>query len=206
MLRMTLKFAAVYILCLSSLLAYSATKTAVVIASGEVSVNGISVRRSTTVFEGDRLTTGANAGILLHLRGATVQLSESSDARYEGEKLSLVSGATLIHGKEIVSAGPFLIAAVGEADFRIERSGTTTTLSILKGQLRISRGKNSIVLGGPGKRQFSDDDTLATSRRHSAVGEVAAGAAGGASGAAVTRWMKRGENPPGVSRKSPSLP
>ena len=204
--RKTLYLAAVCLVCLTSLSSYSATKTAVLIASGEVSVNGASIRRSTTVFEGDRLTTGANAGIMLHLRGATVQLSESSDARYEGEKLALVSGAAVIHGHETVVAGPFLIASVDSANFRIERSGTTTKLSIVKGQLKVTRGKNSIVLAGPGERQFSDDDTIGTLRRHSAVREVAAGAAGGASGAAVTGWMKRGSNPPSVSRKSPTEP
>jgi hypothetical protein len=203
---MTLKFAAVWFVSLTSLFAHSTTRTAVLIASGEVSVNGASIRRSTTVFEGDRLITGANAGVLLHLRGATVQLSESSDARYEGESLSLVSGAALIRGREIVIAGPFLIAAVDEADFRVERSGTTTKLSILKGQLKVTRGKKSMLLAGPGEQQFSDDDAIAAMRRRPAVREVTAGAAGGASGAAVTGWMKRGNNPPGVSRKSPSEP
>ena len=206
MLRITFRFVAICSVSLTSLFAYSATKTAVLIASGEVSVNGASIRRSTTVFEGDRLSTGAKAGVLLHLRGATVQLSESSDARYEGEKLSLVSGAALIHGHEMVVAGPFLIAAVGQANFRIERSGTTTRISLLEGQLKITRGKNSMILSGPGAQQFSDDDTITTSRRHSAVREVAAGSAGGASGAVVTGWMKHGSNPPSVSRKSPSEP
>jgi hypothetical protein len=206
MLRMTLKFAAVWFVCLSSLLAYSAVKTAVLIASGEVSVNGASIRRSTTVFEGDRLTTGANAGVMLHLRGATVQLSESSDARFEGEKLSLVSGAALIHGSESVIAGPFLIVAMNDANFRIERSGTITKLAILKGRLKVTRGKSSMVLDGAGERQFSDEDTITNVGRRPVVRQAAVGAAGGASGAAVTGWMKQGNNAASVSRKSPSQP
>ncbi len=204
--RTTLYLAAVCFVGFTCLSAYSTTKTAVLIASGEVSVNGASIRRSTTVFEGDRLTTGANAGIMLHLRGATVQLSESSDARYEGEKLALVSGAALIHGHETVVAGPFLIEAMGEANFRIERSATTTKLLISAGQLKVRRGKNSMILAVPGERQFSDDDTIVAMRRRTVIAEVGAGAAGGASGAAMTGWMKRGSNPPSVSRKSPTEP
>jgi hypothetical protein len=203
---MTPKAAVVYIVCLTSLLTFAATKTAVLIASGEVSVNGASVRRSTTVFEGDRLITGANAGLLLHLRGATVQLSESSNARFEGEKLALVSGAALIRGKETVVAGPFLIAAMNDADFRIERIGTTTKLSIVRGRLKVARGKSSVVLAGPGERQFSDEDTIGTIRQHPVVRDVTVGAAGGASGATVTGWMKRGDNAPSVSHKSPIEP
>ena len=206
MLRVTLKLAVVCFICLSSLLTYAETKTAVLIASGEVSVNGASIRRSTTVFEGDRLITGPNAGVLLHLRGATVQLSESSNARFEGEKLSLVSGAALIRGNETVVAGPFLIAAMDDADFKIERIGTSTKLSILKGRLKVARGKNSVVLAGPGERQFSDEDTIGGIRQHGVIRGIAVGAAGGVSGATVTTWMQRPEYPSSISHKSPTEP
>jgi hypothetical protein len=109
-------------------------------------------------------------------------------------------------GTRLFWLGQFLIAAMDDADFRIERSGTSTKLSILKGRLKVARGKNSVVLAGPGERQFSDEDTIGTIRQHPVVREIAVGAAGGASGATVTGWMKRGDNPPSISHKSPIEP
>jgi hypothetical protein len=206
MYKLICKIAVVTLISLSSLPVFSAAGSAIAIVSGDVAVNGNSIKRTMPVFEGDRLTTGASSGVLLHLKGATVQLSPNSEVRYEGEKLALTSGIALVRGSEIVASGPFLIAAVGDGHFRIERSGSLTKLSILTGKVKVIRGKNSLILSGTGERQFSDEDTIAAVRHTSITSEVAAGAAGGASGAAVTGWMKHGSKQASISRKSPTEP
>jgi hypothetical protein len=194
------------LISLSSLSAFPIPKSAMAIVSGDVSVNGSLVKRSMPVFEGDRLRTGADSGVLLNLHGATVQLSANSDARYEGDRLALRSGSALVRGIEAVVSGPFTISAVGAAQFRIERSGVQTRLSILDGRVRVKRGKESLLLSGVGERQFSDEDRIGTMRRRPIIRDVAAGAAGAAMGTTATGWMKRGNNSPSISRKSPTEP
>jgi ferric-dicitrate binding protein FerR (iron transport regulator) len=202
--RTTFSFAAVFFFGFSSLLGFTAERTAIALASGEVSVNGSSVKHSTAVFEGDRLRTGSNAGVLLHLRGATVQLAENSDVRYQGKRLSLLAGSALIRGAEAVASGPFLIAALEDGQFQIQRIGIMTKLSLLSGKVRVSKGKNSLIIAGSGERHFSDSDEIRAAAKISPAKEIGAGAAGGATGAAASRWMIRSSKSEDLSHKSPS--
>lgn len=196
--------AAVACLILSSLLAYPEAKTAIAIASGEVSVNGSSVKRSTSVFEGDRLRTGSNGGVLLHLRGATVQLAENSDVQYDGERLSLLAGSAVVRGTETLISGPFVIAPSGDGQFHIERTGIVTKLSIVSGKVKVTKGKKSLLLSGEGERSFSDQDEIGVVAKAAVSKDIAAGAAGGAAGAAVSKWMAAGSKSKCISHQSPS--
>jgi hypothetical protein len=202
-----LKFSSivVVIVALSFLSAFPSMRSGIAIATGDVSVNGSSVRRSMAVFEGDRLRTGADSGVLLNLRGATVHLSANSDARYEGDRLALRSGSARVRGTEAVVSGPFTISAVGAAQFLIKRSGAHTRLSILDGTVKVTRGKESLLLSGIGERLFSDEDTIGGLGRVSVTREVGVGVAG-AAGGVFTGWMKHGSTSPSISHISPSVP
>jgi len=172
------------ILCFATLLSH-ASRSAVAIVPGEVAVNGSAVRRSTPVFDGDRLTTGANAGVLLHLKGATVQLSANS-VRYRGERLELASGTAQVRGMEAIVSGPFTIEATGNSYFRIERTGAQMRLAVLDGKVKVTREKNSVTVADRNVLLFADDDPIAAVLRSSTPKEIVAGASGGgATGTAI---------------------
>jgi ferric-dicitrate binding protein FerR (iron transport regulator) len=204
--RKVARNATLVVLCLASLLAHTASRSAVAIVLGDVALNGNSVTRSTPVFDGDRLTTGTNAGVLLHLKGATVQLSSNSDVRYRGERLELASGTAQVRGMEAIVSGPFTIEAAGNAYFRIERAGAQSKLAVLEGKVKVTRGKNCVTVADRDVHLLADDDPIAAVGRSSLPKEMAAGASGGAAGAAITNWMNRGKNQMSVSRKSPAEP
>jgi ferric-dicitrate binding protein FerR (iron transport regulator) len=204
--KVAFRNATICLLCLASLVAHAASRSAVAIVMGDVSVNGNSVSRSTPVFEGDRLRLGTNAGVLLHLRGATVQLSSNTDVRYRGEQLELASGTLQIRGTEAIVSGPFTIEAAGDAQFRIERNGAQTRVAVLEGKVKVRRGKNLVMVEDRSDHVFSDDEPVVTARKSALPKEVAAGASGGAAGAAVTNWMNGRKKQGSVSRKSPAEP
>jgi ferric-dicitrate binding protein FerR (iron transport regulator) len=204
--RKAFRNATVCLICFGSLLAHAASRSAVAIVMGDVSLNGNSVSRSTPVFDGDRLRIGTNAGVLLHLREATVQLSANSDVRYNGERLELASGTAQIRGTEAIVSGPFVIEAAGNAQFRIERNGDQTRLAVLEGKVKVRRGKNSLMVEDRSDHVFSDDEAISAVRKLALPKTMAAGASGGAAGAAVTNWMNRGKKQSSVSRKSPAEP
>jgi ferric-dicitrate binding protein FerR (iron transport regulator) len=204
--RLRFQIAWVVIFFLTSPPANSTTRSAIAFVTGTVSVNGNTVTRSIPVFAGDHLRTGVEAAVVLHLSGSTVQLSENSDAHYQGERLVLTSGVAQVRGPECVDSGPFRIQAVGNAMFRIARTGTQTKIEVVDGQVKISRGKNSLTVIGQGEHEFLDDDSLASVGGTAIGRKLATGLMGGGAGAGVAGWMngKRQQHP--ISRKSPTEP
>lgn len=176
------------------------------IAIGDVSLNGVSLVRSTNVLVGDHLVTGESSALILHSKGSTVQVAARSDLKYQGERLELGHGTIHVQGNELVASGPFSIRAVGSARFRVDRGEKQTTVAVMNGKVRVMRGKESFVLSDSGEHKFTDDDSLPAGHQPTLLREGTAGAAGGATGAVMSRWAKDRGLKTAVSKDSPAHP
>jgi len=205
MTRPSLKLPILILVLIVSTSSMASGLIAMAIAIGDVSLNGMTVARSTNVLVGDHLVTGESSALILHSRGNTLQVSAHSDLKYQGAKVELGFGTIHVQGNELVASGPYSIQAVGSARFRVDRRETQTTVAVLKGKVKINRGKGSFILTNPGEHNFRDDDSLPTVRQPALLRESAAGAAGGATGALVSRWAKDQGMKTGVSKNSPAL-
>ena len=179
---------------------------AMAIAIGDVSLNGVSLIRSTNVLIGDHLVTGESSALILHSRGSTVQVAARSDLKYQGARVELGHGTIHVQGSELVASGPFSIRAVGSAHFRVDRGEKQTTIAVMKGKVKVIRGKESFLLADAAEHKFADDASLPSVRRPTFLREGAAGAAGGATGALMSQWAKDRGQKVGISKSSPAQP
>lgn len=206
--KRALQIIGVVILCLASSLADPTTNAAMVIVIGEVSVNGNALTRSSAIFDGDRIRTGASAALVLHVRGSSIRIGPTSELRYRGTALEFFSGTAEVHGRETIVSGTVTIAPLRESAFTIQRASTRTSLHLLSGTLKLSRGKESSTIAAPAEYAIQDDQLIpaakAGARAHTLP--VAAGSAAGAS-VVVSHWLTSEESRSAascVSGKSPT--
>jgi hypothetical protein len=177
-------------------------------AIGDVSINGNALTGSSAIFDGDRITTGTTAALVLHVPGASIRIGPASELRYRGTALDILSGSAEVHGRETVVSGAFTIAPLLESTFTVQRVSARTSLHLLSGTLKLSRGKESSTIAAPADYTVQDDQQIPTAK---AAGNthgipVAAGSAAGAS-VVVSHWLtdkKASSASSCVSSKSPT--
>lgn len=181
---------AVVILCLATSFADPATTAAIATAIGEALLNGNVLTRSNTVLDGDRLTTGDSAALILHLPGSSIHIGPNSEARYRGTTLELISGSTDVQGRESVVSGPFSISPAGESRFTVQRDRKQINLHLLRGSLKISHAHKAKMITVPGEYTFQDD-ALAPAVKSRPITDALAVAAGATAGTSVViaHWL-----------------
>ncbi len=178
------------------------------IVMGEVSLNGNKVTRSCAVFDGDRLITRPSAAVVLHLAGSILHVGPSSEVCYRGKTLELISGAAEVQGSEAVMIAAFSISPVGKAHFSLKRERALTSLLLVSGNVKLSRGKETATLTSPGRYTLHHDGLISATKQHGAIekGAMAGGAAGTAT--VIGHWLANGKGDGTtescVSEKSPS--
>jgi hypothetical protein len=185
------------------------TGAAIVTAIGEVSVNGNPLPPSSPIFAGDRLATGTSSALMVSLQGSSVRIGPSSHALYRGAILELLSGAVDIRGREVVVSGSFTVTPLRQSQFSVQRASTRTSLHLLSGTLKLSRGKESTIIAAPADYNLQDDQPIPAAKAGSGtrVLPLAAGAAAGAS-VVISHWLTNKETTSAtstcVSGKSPT--
>ena len=159
-------------------------------AIGEAMVNGNAVTRSSAVLEGDRLTTGASAALILHLAGSSIHIGPNSEALYRGTTLELVSGSSEVQGKESIVAGAYTFSPMNESRFVVQREQAKIALHLVSGNLKLSRGKDTRTITAPADYTLQDDQPIPAVKRHAITRAVpvAAGAAAGTS-VVIAHWL-----------------
>jgi hypothetical protein len=159
-------------------------------AIGEAFLNGNALTRSSAVLDGDRLTTGESAALILHLAGSSIHIGPNSEAHYRGTTLELISGSTEVQGRESIVVGAFKLSPAGESHFTVQRARTAIALRLLRGTLKLSRGKRAITISIPGEYTFQDDAPVPAVKPRSITKSlpIAAGAAAGTS-LVIGHWL-----------------
>ena len=181
---------AVLILCLVSSFADPTPTAAMATAIGEAFVNGNALTRSSAVLDGDRLTTGRSAALILHLAGSSIHIGPNAEALYHGTSLELLAGMSEVQGRESIVAGAFTLSPTGESRFTVQRESKQIALHLLRGRLRLSRGKEVTLITGPGEYTLEDNQALPSiqPRAITKTLPIAAGSAAGTS-VVITHWL-----------------
>ncbi len=176
-------------LCLTSVFAEPTASAAMATAIGEAFLNGSALTRSSAVLDGDRLTTGASAALILHLAGSSIHIGPKSEVKYHGTTLELLSGSTEIQGRESILTGTYTISPAAESRFTVQRSHTQISIHLLSGSLQLSHANNAASIATPGEYTFHDDTPAPAIKRHviKAV-PIAAGSAAGTS-VVIAHWL-----------------
>lgn len=171
---------------------------AMVYATGGVELNGAKVPRSSAAFIGDRITTAANAAVVLTLTGSTVSVRGNTSFVYQGDSIELTSGtATVASALGFATrAGALRIAPAakdGECKYEVTRgSGKITITATECGVVLIENGISTLLPEGhTTQRDDRNRDRIAAppplSERVSSTWPTTAGraAAGGAAVVAI---------------------
>lgn len=180
----------VVILSLTFSFADPAPTAAIATAIGIAFVNGNAVKHSGAVLDGDRLTTGRSAALILHLSGSSIHIGPSSEARYHSTALELISGSVEVQGREAIVAGSCTVSPNADSRFTVQHDGAQITLHLLHGSLRLSHGKAVTTLTVPGEYTFHDD-APALALKPRVITRALPIAAGGAAGTSVviSHWL-----------------
>lgn len=203
-----LQIIGVVTLCLTSSFADPATISAMATAIGEVFLNGNALTRTGAVLDGDRLTTGPSAAIVLHLPGSSIHIGPSSSTRFRGTTLELLSGSTEVQGRESIAAGAYKISPAGESRFTVQHELTTIVLRLLRGSVELSRGHEVKMITNPGEYTLQDNAPAPAIKPHRITKAlpIAAGAAAGTA-VVISHWLTGKEAATStscVSGKSPT--
>lgn len=180
----------VVILSFTFSFADSAPTVAIATVIGEAFLNGYAVTRSSAVLDGDLLTTGPSAALILHLPGSSIHIGSNSEARYHSTALDLISGSVEIQGRESIVAGAYTLSPDAEARFTVQHDRTQIALHLLRGSIKLSHGKAVTTLVTPGEYTFHDDVPTPSMKPRAITKSVPIGA-GSAAGASVviSHWL-----------------
>jgi hypothetical protein len=136
-------------LILAGTLGMADAPSAVLYARGDVNVNGNSVNRSISVFDGDTIQTSANAAGTVALKGGSVLVQGNSVVIFGSSGLRLETGGATIKTMKGMSSsvGAFtVVPAETEAQYAVQRGAHGTVITALQGRLNISGAGKDLAL------------------------------------------------------------
>jgi hypothetical protein len=129
--------------------AFAADTRAMLMPQGAVNVNGNAAARSSVVFNGDRITTGDNSTGTITIAGSTIGIAPKSSAVYSNGNLEVAAGGASVVTNSGVSGKLDNLTVVpvnNRARYDFVRRGDTVMIAALEGKLRISDGRQQMVL------------------------------------------------------------
>jgi hypothetical protein len=122
--------------------------SAVLYASGNVTVNGKKVARSTSVFEGDSISTAVDGGGMVALNGGSVSVQAGSRVIFSRASIQVQSGSAAVKTTQKMSAsvgGYEVMPLEQDSQFQVSQSGNKIHVAALRGKLAIT-GANMLNL------------------------------------------------------------
>jgi len=127
---------------------------ALLYASGNVTLEGVAVPRSATVFAGENIQTSKDASAMIVNGQSTIRLAADSSVVYRSDAVRLERGAAVIVTRKAATGGRVAGLSVSPASADqtrfalVNQKGATAIASIaaLQGSVRISDGAHTVVL------------------------------------------------------------
>lgn len=116
----------------------------IAIPSGQITVNGTAMIRSSAVFPGDVIATGTNSVAVLQSRGSSVQIGPVAKCIVGRSGIELASGTATVHGiVEVVASNDLNFRSTAEASFVVTRQNGAVAVTVLKGTVSVHHGRVS---------------------------------------------------------------
>ena len=127
---------------------FAAESSALAQGFGEVQVNGTRMARTTTVFSGDKLSTGQGS-VSLSAPGLTAVIAQNSRVEYARNGLNLLEGTAVVTSQpgQVSSACSASVEAVDKnSKYTIRRQGTGIVVTAQSGRVRVRNGGDNQVI------------------------------------------------------------
>jgi ferric-dicitrate binding protein FerR (iron transport regulator) len=128
-------------------------------ATGSVMVNDAYVKRSTALFDGDRVEVCQDSAAALNQSGSTIGLTPDSYTRYQKESLEVMHGTARIDTTSGMAArfGDVSVApAQGSAKFELTRANKQVQVASREGALKITNGGHTADLASGASTTLPD--------------------------------------------------
>jgi ferric-dicitrate binding protein FerR (iron transport regulator) len=134
---------------LSSSLLTAQTTSAMVCASGKVTVNGMNVGESTSIFTGDQLATADSSLASLNQSGSSMTVRPNSSIQYNKAGIRVLQGAarvSTVNGMAAQAGQVTVSPASKAARFDVVRADNELLVTSREGALTVSDGTHTTTL------------------------------------------------------------
>jgi ferric-dicitrate binding protein FerR (iron transport regulator) len=125
------------------------TNSAMLYATGNVTLNGASVQKASSIFSGDRLVTSSSSMVSVNRSGSSVVLKPNSAIQYKKSAIELVDGTAHVRTVNGMYAevGNITIAPKdGSAEFDVARVNNQVVVTSLQGSVAVNNGGHTTML------------------------------------------------------------
>jgi hypothetical protein len=123
--------------------------TAMLYASGSVTLNGVPVANSTAVFDGDGIATAGASGVSINRSGSSLVVDPNSSIQYRDDGFSITKGVARVRTSTGMRAhwdSLSVIPKTGTASFDVSTDGNTLLVSSRAGSLTLTDGVETATL------------------------------------------------------------
>lgn len=154
------------VLCFPAATLLADVNSAMLRVAGDVHVNGARTTRSTAVFAGDRVQTGAESTATLSTTGSTLLLGPASNVLFQGNTVQVQAGSLAVSTSRGMSVQVGILSVKPAKDemsrFEVRNEAGVLQVVAREGSLSVSNGTD-MVLVEPGQTLSQAADAKAPS-------------------------------------------
>ena len=134
----------------SGVLAFGQSKSATVMANGDVKVNGNPVRQEGHIFPGEKMKTGRDAKANLASPGMSAVVAPGSTLTWQGNSIDLECGGVVISTPKQFSTQAHDVTAVptdtSDTKYEVVQDSHGVHVQSLQGKVNVTQGKSNTTL------------------------------------------------------------
>ena len=149
--RRSSHFAGAILLCPLFLAASLAAQSsgALLYATGNVTLNGASVQKASSIFSGDRLVTSSSSMVSVNRSGSSVVVKPNSAIQYKKSAIELIDGnaqISTVNGMYAEVGNITIAPKDGSAKFDVARVNNQVVVTSLQGNVTVNDGGHTTML------------------------------------------------------------
>ena len=136
------------IVCPSTIL-IAERPSAMLYATGTVSLNGMPSPKSSSIFAGDRIDTAESSVVSISRNGSLLVVDPNSSVEYQNDGFTIVKGTTRVRMSKGLAAHAGPLSVIPKADaslFDISNDGKTILVASREGSLTLTDGVETATL------------------------------------------------------------
>lgn len=135
---------------------FGETGGAMVYAKGAVSINGVNVSNTSSIFSGDRVDTADASAVTINQTGSSIAVNPNSSVRYEKNDVDVYRGTAR------VSTSNGMAARVDQLNISPKDKTAKFEIARLDNKVLVTSHEGQLLLSGAGKSATVEPGTSAT--------------------------------------------
>jgi hypothetical protein len=123
--------------------------SAMLYATGSVTLNGIPAEKSTSIFDGDRIDTANASVVSIDRTGSSLVVDPNSSVQYKNDSFTILKGVARVRTSTGIAAhtGPLSVIPKAKAAlFDVSNDGKTVLIASREGALTVTDGVETATL------------------------------------------------------------